>query len=153
MRKLYVLSLLLVFFTATSTAQSQDYTTINEKIIKYVDDNMEKKISRGECWDLVAGALNETGAKWESPTGFGKKSTYKLVKAGDVIVFDKTTFKGEGYMQSFWQHYAIVYKKHPDGSLEIAHQNYNNKKEVHIITINPREMTKGTLTYYRPVVE
>lgn len=153
MRKLKVLGVLLVFFSFNGVINAQDKGTLNEKIIKYVDDNMEKKISRGECWDLVAGALNETGAKWESPTGFGTKTTYKLVKAGDIIVFDKTTFKGEGYMQSFWQHYAIIYKKNPDGTLEIAHQNYNNKKEVHRISINPRELTKGTLTYYRPVAE
>lgn len=51
---------------------------------------MGKKVGKGECWDLAAGALNEVSAKWESPYEFGNEINDKneIVFPGDIIQFE-----------------------------------------------------------------
>jgi len=63
------LSILLTLMFSTTlmfgtNAQKKTLPETNAKIIKYVVSMKEKKISRGECWDLIQGALNESGADW-----------------------------------------------------------------------------------------
>jgi len=63
---------------------------LNQKIIKFVDSKMGKKVGRGECWDLAADALKLVGAKWDGNYKFGIKINPKeeCVFPGDIIQFE-----------------------------------------------------------------
>ena len=50
---------------------------LNKKIIAFVKTKLNKKVGRGECWDLAAEALNSTQAKWDGNYVFGKEVNYK----------------------------------------------------------------------------
>jgi hypothetical protein len=127
-------------------------STVADKIIAYSLKNMGKTVDRGECWDLAAFALDNAGAKWESPLGFGKKIDLKTtpLMPADVLQFENVKFKGQFYSRSFPQHTAIVYKV-KNKLVTIFHQNYNGKRAVDTLTINLAEMVAGKLDAYRPV--
>lgn len=135
--------------TESDQTQTEDIPATNMAIIKYVTANKGKKILRGECWDLVKAALNDVNANWTPATDFGKPVALKDIMPGDIISFKNVTFKGEGYSQSFGQHYAIVYKV-KDGVITLAHQNYNNDRNVRFDPITPADKTKGELKFFRP---
>ena len=52
--------------TQSSFSQSSDLPEVNQEVIKYVDDHMNQKIDRGECWDLLKQALDPShnGSIW-----------------------------------------------------------------------------------------
>ena len=58
---------------------------------------MNKKVDRGECWDLVAFALNYAEAKWKAPLEFGTIVNHQKdeLKPGDIMTFANTEFKPE----------------------------------------------------------
>lgn len=123
----------------------------SEAIVKYAENNMGKKIDRGECWDLVAFALDDANVEWEKPFGFGTpidvKSTSLL--PGDIISFDGVKFESENGYQSFPMHYAIVYKVIDKDHLVIMHQNHNNKKVVQTLDLDLTKQTKGKMKFFR----
>jgi hypothetical protein len=127
--------------------------TTAEKMIAYTDKMMNKKVDRGECWDLVAFALNTAGANWTAPTTFGTPLDYKKEKLqpGDVMVFENTEFKLDNGKMTFGQHYALVYSIKDENTIVIAHQNFNNVRKVTLIEIPLNSLTKGKLTFYRPI--
>jgi hypothetical protein len=126
--------------------------TTAEKMIAYSDKMMNKKVDRGECWDLVAFALNSAGAQWTAPTSFGIPLDYKkeALQPGDVMVFEHTEFKLDNGKMSFAQHYALVYSIKDLNTIIIAHQNFNNIRKVTLLEIPLNSLTKGKLTFYRP---
>lgn len=61
---------------------------------------MGKKVDRGECWDLAAGALAYSGAYFDrsskkTVTIYGRLLNYKKeeVMAGDLIQFENVALK------------------------------------------------------------
>lgn len=46
---------------------------LNKKIVDFVNANMNKKVGRGECWDLAAQALNTNHAKWDRKLNYGTR--------------------------------------------------------------------------------
>jgi hypothetical protein len=146
MRSLVVICLLL-FGIGTIHAQ-----TVNEKIVKYCKSQMGKTVDRGECWDLIAFALNDAGAKWNKYDVYGKIYTDKSkVKAGDVLEFHDTRFDNpDKTWFTMGEHYAIVYEVKTDGEIVIVHQNHNNVKKVQTLNLDLDNVTKGEIIYYRP---
>jgi hypothetical protein len=126
--------------------------TVNEKIITYCNNNLNKKIDRGECWDLANRALEYAGAKWSPPYVFGTPYNYKkgTILEGDLIQFEKVVFKTNSSKNVMPHHTAIVYKVHPNLVLELIHQNVNGSKKVQITTINFKTLAKGKIQFFRP---
>ncbi len=62
------------------TIITQDCDSIpimNQQIIGFVNSKMNRKVGRGECWDLAAEALNLIDAKWDGKYKYGRKVSYK----------------------------------------------------------------------------
>lgn len=150
MKKLLFLLMLAGWMSAAS-AQT-DAPALNGKIIEYVDKVIGKKVDRGECWDIVNEALNQSGAEWESPEDFGKKIRpgKDTIYPGDIIAFKNASWSvGDSKWHTGPQHYAIVYEVIDDKTFKIAHQNINKKKKV-IVTELSLVNIKGKIQFYRP---
>lgn len=156
-------STLLLFLLAFNF--KSDLPDLNAKIITYVDSVMGKKVDRGECWDLAAGALAYSGAYFDRSsqktiTIYGRRLNTKKeeVLPGDLIQFENVDMKWtEGnttYTSSMGQHTAIVYKVNAPGDFEIAHQNTSQwGKKVGVSNFNLNHVTKGKIMIYRPIDE
>jgi hypothetical protein len=143
---------IILLFISLSIVSPYLAQTTAEKMIAYTDKMINKKVDRGECWDLVAFALNSAGATWTAPTSFGQPIDYKKEKLqpGDVMVFENTEFKIENGKMFFAQHYALVYSIKDANTIVIAHQNYNNVRKVTLLEIPLNALIKGQITFYRP---
>ena len=138
---------------------------LNERVMAYVDQNMGKKVDRGECWDLAAGALAYANAYFDRSSKksvkiFGKELDPKEneILPGDMIQFYKVKMKwkeGNAIYQSMLgnpDHTAIVYKVYGPGNYEIAHQNTSEwGRKVGVSNLNTDRITGGKLKFYRPV--
>jgi hypothetical protein len=148
MKKTLLLAVGILLITSINlTAQ-----TTSEKVIAYTNKMMNKKVDRGECWDLVALALNDAGAKWKAPLEFGTKVEYLSAPLlpGDIMVFANSEFKYEGGKMAFAQHFAIVYEVKDKNTIVVAHQNFNNVRKVTLLEIPINGLTKGKIEFYRP---
>jgi len=131
---------------------------LNKKIIGFVNTNMNKKVGRGECWDLAAQALNLNNAKWDRNLNYGTKVDYKseCVYPGDVIQFERVYLEekvdGGTFRSEIPHHTAIVYEVKAPGEFIIAHQNYNNKKKVVLTPLNMNNIKRGKAMIYRPQI-
>lgn len=148
------ISILLVIAGLTiAAAPAKDaIPEVNKKIIRYIDSVIGKKVARGECWDIVKGAMDASGAEWESPEGFGRKIDLgeEAILPGDIIAFKNASWStGMTKWRTGHQHYAIVYEVKSKDRMMIAHQNINNKKKVTITELQMKN-SKGKITFYRP---
>jgi hypothetical protein len=129
---------------------------LNKLITAYVHGNLRKKIGRGECWDLAAGALNTHQAKWDGRFAYGRQVDYKTecIYPGDIMQFDKVmieTVHATGwFMEEMPHHTAIIYEVHGPGKFTIAHQNYNNQRKVILTDLNMANVKRGKVMIYRP---
>ena len=129
---------------------------LNKDIIGFVNSNLNKKVGRGECWDLAAHALNTHRAEWDGKYSYGTKVDYKseCIYPGDIIQFDRVVaeYKIDGGMMrdEMPQHTAIIYEVKSTGNFIIAHQNYNNKKKVLLTPLKMENIKKGKVMIYRP---
>lgn len=138
---------------------------LNAKVIAFVDKNMGKKVDRGECWDLAAGALAYAEAYFDRSSMktamiYGKELDPEKdeILPGDLIQFKKVKMKwqeGNRIYESALgmpDHTAIVYKVNGKGDYEIAHQNTGDwGKKVGVSNFRLDRVTKGKLSFYRPV--
>ena len=149
--QIFALSFCLVLLS--SVAYSQKTISPNKKVIEYVNKVIGKKVDRGECWDLVAKALDYAKAKWTRPKEFGRVLNIAKddVKEGDIISFYDVKFELPNGWMSFPKHYAVIYKIISFGEYKIAHQNFKNIKKVSLLDINVSFKTKGKITIYRPL--
>lgn len=149
--------LIMLFLSALATIQQAKAQTtipaVNQQVVDYCTQHMNKKVDRGECWDLARFALDYAKAKWSTPYNFGEKVNYKNVTIypGDIIQFEKVklTFKN-GY-QEYPHHTAIVYQVLGENKFLIAHQNFAGKKKVHTWELDLNYLSKGKIQFYRPV--
>lgn len=133
--------------------------TLNSEILKVVEPYIGKKIDRGECWDLANFALTEVGATWDGLLDYGTEYDYskQCMQPGDILQFEKVEMKGEdengnGYMETFYHHTAIVYSVGENGEVQLMHQNTGQfGKKVGISTLYFADMKKGKIQAYRPV--
>ncbi|HCX22624.1 MAG: hypothetical protein CMB80_16070 [Flammeovirgaceae bacterium] len=156
MKSIMLLFLLTLSFKA-------DLPPLNAKIVDYVNSVMGKKVDRGECWDLAAGALAYSNAYFDRSSQktvliYGRLLDYKKeeVLPGDLIQFKNVELKYKkgnvSYTESMAQHTAIVYKVNGSLDYEIAHQNTGEwGKKVGVSNFNLNNMTKGKVMIYRPI--
>lgn len=149
--KKYAILLLLPLSFAFSLPQSTE--DVNAKVIAFVKKNLNKKVGRGQCWDLAQAALDDAKAKWEAPYNFGRVLNYEkeAVKAGDIIRFEKVKFANDNFEGSYPEHTAIIYEVVSPGVYKIAEQNSNNRLYVIISDFELKWKTKGKITMWRPV--
>lgn len=162
--KLYLLSILCSFWLwPVSPSSSNTYFAcdeqpeLNKKIIAYVGAQMNKKVGRGECWDLAAGALNTTGAAWDKQYKYGREIKLKkeCVYAGDIMQFENVVMeytKGTAkYKEKMAQHTAIIYEVKGEGDYIIADQNTTQYgRKVGLSQLKLENITKGKYHLYRP---
>ncbi len=155
------LIILLLSFTFSPIQQPD----LNAKVIEFVNQNMAKKVSRGECWDLAAGALEHANAYFDRSSLktamiYGKELNPKKdeIIPGDLIQFKKVRMKWTEGNRTFERslgmpdHTAIVYNVNGPGDYEIAHQNTGEwGKKVGVNNLQLDRITGGKLYFYRPV--
>jgi len=156
---------LLLLFVAPLSLASPPLPDLNAKVIQYVNQNMGKKVDRGECWDLAAGALAYSNAYFDrssmkTVTIYGRKLNPQKdeILPGDMIQFEKVKMKwteGNRMFTSYLgmpNHTAIVYKVNSPGDYEIAHQNAGDwGKKVGVNNFRLDRVTGGKMKFYRPV--
>ena len=143
----------LLFVAFTHCAQAQDSSKyLGNKIVWFAEYHFGKKVDRGECWDLAAGALNYANASWKVPYEFGTKIELKKydLLPGDILQFNKVKIKYPNTTIYFPLHTAIVYKARGK-QITLIHQNYNNKKSVDTLSVDLNRLTQGKIQAYRPI--
>lgn len=155
----FLLSLLLFPISVfTPSIPCDSIPALNKNIIEFVNANLNKKVGRGECWDLAAQALNTHRAKWDGKYSYGTKVDYKseCIYPGDIIQFERVVaeYKIDGGMMrdEMPQHTAIIYEVTSTGNFILAHQNYNNKKKVVLTSLKMENIKRGKVIIYRPQV-
>ena len=129
---------------------------LNKKIVAFVSANLNKKVGRGECWDLAATPLNAYKAKWNGKFTYGRllNSKSECIYPGDIIQFEnvviETVSPGGKMIERMPQHTAIVYQVHAPRDYTIAHQNYGNSKKVILTSLKLDAITSGKAMLYRP---
>lgn len=136
--------------------QSSDLPEVNQEIIDYVDDHMNQKIDRGECWDLLKQALDNAGADWDFPNTWGDKyDPYEnTVLPGDCLQYSNVVFKYKKgnveYTSKAPKHSAIIYEVISPTQFKVAQQNANGVRKVKLGDLNLDNLKKGKIVFYRP---
>lgn len=154
-----MLSLLFHLFIVAKpvTVPCDTIPSLNQKIVEYAKVNLKKKVGRGECWDLAAGALNTHNAKWDGRYKYGTPVDFKndCLYPGDIIQFERVVIEtrdANGYFRLEMPHHtAVVYEVHNKNSITIAHQNYNNVRKVILTEVQFSNVKSGKVMIYRPV--
>lgn len=130
---------------------------VNRRIVEYVQSQMGKKVDRGECWDLAAGALNTAGATWDGFYGFGTVVDWRKhdVLPGDIIQFENVSVEHRTetsiHRDTYGKHTAIVFQVQARGVFVIAHQNFEDVRKVTTADLRMADLRGGKLVFYRPV--
>jgi len=131
---------------------------LNKKMIEFVKSNLNKKVGRGECWDLAAQGLDEIGAAWDKNYGFGKEIDVKkdCVYPGDIIQFEGVKIEYHKKNTMYWEeldhHTAIVFKVIDKGNFLMAEQNTSTLgRKVGFSNLELKNILKGTYKVFRPV--
>ncbi len=139
-----------------STGPCNSIPKLNEAIVTYVKQHLNKKVDRGECWDLAAAALNANKATWDGKYEFGKIVTEgECVFPGDIVQFKDVELhykKGKAiYKEKLTHHTAIIYEVKEQGNYTIADQNTQfSGRKVGIHQLDVSTLKKGTIRIYRP---
>ena len=164
---LFSISVLILFFSSFNVPKKTSWSTIkscdqipalNQNLIEFVKNNLNKKVGRGECWDLAAQGLNTIGANWDKNYVFGKEIDLKkdCVYPGDIIQFEGVEIqyqkKNTFYREEVEHHTAIIFKVNNKQSFVLAEQNTTELgKKVGTSTLELKNILKGTFKIYRPV--
>lgn len=154
---LFFLSIILLPTLFSLTTDCNETFPLNQQIIEFVNSKMNKKVGKGECWDLANEALTLVQAKWDGNLKFGRKLDYKkeCIYPGDIIQFEKVKVKYTEnkvtYQEAMAHHTAIIYEVKGKGEYVLAHQNtaYTGRK-VGTSALNLMNVTGGKITIYRP---
>jgi hypothetical protein len=133
--------------------------TLNNELLKVLEPFMGKKILRGECWDVISLALNQTHATWNGYDVFGKPYDYKkeCIASGDIIAFKNVKFggtqNGVKYFELMEKHFAVVKEVKANGELVLLHQNTGKfGKKLGESSIFLGDLKKGKLTFFHPEI-
>lgn len=151
--KFFEMYFLLFVFLFVNAAKGQELPVKNKSIIAFAENKKGKKVGTGECWDLAKAALDNAGAIWTSPYGFGKEVAYKneSVLPGDIIQFEKVKIiNPDKSSQEFPHHTAIIYQVMGSGKYIVAEQNSNGKRFVIFTELNLNNIKKGKYSIFRP---
>lgn len=154
---------LLLFLTPillSINSDCKDDLPLNKGIINFVNSKMNKKVGKGECWDVANEALTLVNAKWDGGYKFGQEVNYKkeCIYPGDIIQFEKVKIKyvenKMTYEEAMAHHTSIIYSVNGIGDYVLAHQNtaFTGRK-VGKSNLKIENITTGTFTIYRPVAK
>ena len=143
---------------AQTPVAGDSLAAVNQAIVTFVNDHMGRKVDRGECWDLAAGALDHAGAQWDGAHAFGRLLDWRRdsIMPGDILQFERvTTERRTGNSTehlTFGQHTAIVMAVHARGSYTIGHQNFGRDgRKVSLLDFRMADVRGGKVIFYRPV--
>lgn len=153
----FLLSIILLPTLFSLTTDCNETFPLNKQIIEFVNSKMNKKVGKGECWDLANEALTLVQAKWDGKLQYGRILDYKkeCIYPGDIIQFEKVKVKYTDnkitYQEAMPHHTAIIYEVNGSGDFVLAHQNtaYTRRK-VGKSSLNLMNVTGGEITIYRP---
>lgn len=160
--KKYFIALLMLAFMQPLFAQNAALPVINQKIIKYLDSVIGKKVDRGECWDLANQALTVSGAYFDRSTEktihiFGKEVDPEKdeIFPGDILQFSKVKLQYEQenaiITETMANHTALVYEVLGKGHYRLAHQNTSfSGKKVGLSQFRLQDVKSGKIQFYRP---
>lgn len=144
-------------FTGTEIICDQ-IPELNKKMIEFVKSNLNKKVGRGECWDLASQGLNKIGASWDKSYGFGKEIDIKkeCIYPGDIFQFEGVKIEYHKKNTTYWEeldhHTAIVFKVNDKESFVMAEQNTSTLgKKVGLSTLELKNILKGSYKVFRPL--
>lgn len=108
--------------------------THNEEILKYVNDNLGKKIGKGLCFELVQASVRtyspdfKMGYDNQDKIHFGKPIKRSKIQPGDIMIMTGGTKRTAS-------HVSIIYKIDGD-KIYVAEQNTKGKLKESIVVIN-----------------
>ena len=105
---------------AQSLKKMKFFSMWNVKVLTFAAAHIGKKVDKGECWDLPARILNDSGFDVHS-YDFGTKVPWEEALPGDVLTIDNGKYR----------HVMVLHK--PEEVLKnskILHQNVNKKRFV-----------------------
>lgn len=149
--------LFLFFFTSgVLNAQCDSVPELNKGVLAFAQSKMNKKVGRGECWDLAKFALEHVGASWDGGYMFGRKlEKGECLLPGDIIQFERIKIKykkgSNTFTESMPHHTAIIYEVISEDEVKLAHQNtgYTGRK-VGISGLRFSTIQSGKYIVYRP---
>ncbi len=153
---LFISSFLLIPQLNAQSLKRSDLPDANQKVLRFVDQSMGKKLDRGECWDLAALAVKNAGGEMNGVYDFGRRYNRKSepVLPGDIIqIFNvKTKYVKSGvtYYGEMPQHTAIIYKVLGKGKYVIAEQNGTAGRKVAKDRLYLSWVQSGKIRFYRP---
>ena len=131
---------------------------LNQKIVGIVKQQIGKTVDRGECWDLAALVLNQTGAKWDRQYTFGRNVDLgkECACPGDLIQFEgvmiKYTKGRTVFEETMSHHTAIIFEVKAKDVFVLAHQNTGTSgRKVGLSDIDIKTIIKGKYQIFRPV--
>ncbi len=124
---------------------------LNRQVLRFAVDRMGKQVGNGECWTLVAEALESAGAGRDGTYGFGRElGPRDPILPGDAIQFEKAVFRGAGTLEAP-HHSALVHRVMSPTRMEMIEQNNQAKgKIVAVQEIDLHELKEGTVQFFRP---
>lgn len=151
---------ILIFFLFLShfSIAQENLPALNQQIVDLAYSKLGKKVDRGECWDLAAFVLNESGATWDKYLEYGRKINHKKEKIlpGDIIQFTRVKMKYEENGSIFFEtmdvHTAVIVKRLGKNKFLMLEQNterHGRKVGESILRLD--SIVKGKVEIYRPV--
>ena len=155
----FVLAVVACALTKTQTPAAADsLPVLNRAIVAFVVDHMGRKVDRGECWDLAAGALNQARARWDGAYAFGRLLDWRkdTILPGDIVQFERVTVERRTADRmerlSFGHHTAVIMTVHGRGSFTLGHQNFGKAgRKVSLLDLEMAQVRAGKVVIYRPV--
>lgn len=151
-----IIFFILLLYTGVLNAQCDSVPELNKGVIAFTQSKMNKKVGRGECWDLAKFALEHVGASWDGGYVFGRKlEKGECLLPGDIIQFERIKIKykkgSNTFTESMPHHTAIIYEVINEDEVKLAHQNtgYTGRK-VGVSGLKFSTIQSGKYTVYRP---
>jgi hypothetical protein len=144
------------FLPAPALGEEKKLPLVNARVLKFVQDRIDKQVADGDCWKLADAALTAARARRPGKNGYGvydfgrELKTYDLILPGDIVQFSGARFASrDGTRFEMKQHTAIVAQV--DGStVEILHQNWNGVRYVTRLRIDLADLRTGKASFFRP---
>jgi len=164
--KIIILILSLFLYSCAIRIPEGSTPDDNSAIIEFVEKNINKKVGKGICFDLVRKAVEKKNKRWYKNVWCDRKQL-KMCKtenpvAGDIIDFSKVVMKDGrkifshiGVVSSFSRNVVIYYEQNVCGSKSRKPIRYHGKNkrvcknsavQKGIININLK--IKGKITFY-----
>jgi hypothetical protein len=128
---------------------------LNNAVVAYAQNHLGQQIGNGECWTLVDEALRSAGADTSGDSNyvFGTPVSLSYLMGGDVIQFENARFDHRSGSSTSWMefpHHTAIVESVQGRTVTLLNQNVNGDRHVQRSTINLDELTRGSLTAYRP---